>query len=90
MTLNGNYAESKELWRNVLSLDKNSQLAYNGLAKAYYAEENYEKSMEYAKCGIDKTTYSQAFKWVRRDYIKRNFLWIFVLVLAASGEKERY
>lgn len=85
MTLNGNYAESKELWRNVLSLDKNSQLAYNGLAKAYYAEENYEKSMEYAKCGIDKTTYSQAFKWVRRDYIKRNFLWIFILVLAASG-----
>ena len=85
MTLDGNYEESKELWQNVLSLDKNSQLAYNGLAKAYYVEENYEKAMEYAKLGIDKETYAQSFKWVRRDYVKKNFVWIFIPAVAAVG-----
>ena len=85
LTLNGNYEDSKELWLNVLSLDKNSQLAYNGLAKAYYVEENYEKAMEYAKLGIDKDTYAQSFKWVRRDFIKRNFIWIFAIAVAAVG-----
>ena len=85
MTRNGDYEESKALWQEVLALDKNSQLAYNGLAKALYVEGDYELAMEYARLGIDKETYGQAFKWVRRDYIKDNFLWIFLIAVAALG-----
>ena len=77
VNIDGDYEESKALWQEVLSLDKNSQLAYNGLAKALYVEGEYKQAMEYAKLGIDKETYGQAFKWVRRDYIKDNFIWIF-------------
>lgn len=85
MTIDGDYEESKALWQEVLALDKNSQLAYNGLAKALYVEGKYEQAMEYAKLGIDKETYAQAFKWVRRDYIKENFVWIFLIVVVALG-----
>jgi hypothetical protein len=85
MTIDGDYEESKALWQEVLSLDKNSQLAYNGLAKALYVEGEYKQAMEYAKLGIDKETYGQAFKWVRRDYIKDNFIWIFLIAVVALG-----
>ena len=85
MTMNGDYEESKALWQEVLALDKNSQLAYNGLAKALYVEGDYKQAMEYAKLGIDKETYGQAFKWVRRDYIKDNFVWLFLIAVAVLG-----
>ena len=85
MTIDGDYEESKALWQEVLSLDKNSQLAYNGLAKALYVEGEYKQAMEYAKLGIDKETYGQAFKWVRREYIKDNFIWIFLIAVVALG-----
>lgn len=85
MTMNGDYEESKALWQEVLALDKNSQLAYNGLAKAFYVEGDYKQAMEYAKLGIDKETYGQAFKWVRRDYIKDNFVWLFLIAVAVLG-----
>ncbi len=85
MTLDGDYEESKPLWQEVLSLDKNSQLAYTGLAKALYVEGEYRQAMEYAELGLDKETYGQAFKWVRRDYIQNNFIWIFFLAVAVLG-----
>ena len=82
MTIDGDYEESKALWQEVLTLDKNSQLAYSGLAKALYVEGEYKQAMKYAKLGIDKETYAQAFKWVRREYIKENFIWIFLVAVA--------
>ena len=85
LTLNGQYKESKEGWEKILTLDRNNQLAYNGLAKAYYADGNYKKALDYAEKGLDKDTYALAFKWVRRDYISDNFWWIFTAAIAVIG-----
>lgn len=36
-TINDNYSETAEEWKEIIKLDKNNQLAYRGLAKAYYS-----------------------------------------------------
>ena len=81
----GKYIEAKADWESVLKLDKNNQLAYSGLASAAFAENNFEEALSYARQGYNRRVYSQAFEVVRRDYISRNFSWIFLLVLLAAG-----
>lgn len=74
----GDYREAKDLWEQALSMDRNSQLAYSGLAKAYLIEGNYKTAMKYAEYGADRNTYSQAFAYVRKAYINDNFTLIFI------------
>lgn len=81
LTLASKYIEAKEGWEEALRLDQNSQLAYRGLAKAYYREGNYELAMEYARVSADKETYSESFEYVREQLIKDNFYWAFPLVI---------
>ncbi len=85
MTLNSRYAEAKDGWTEVLRQDSNSQLAYRGLAKAYYREGDYAKSMEYAKIGADRDTYSESYKYIRKEVIEDNFYWAFPLIILVVG-----
>ncbi len=77
LTLKGDYLETKEGWAEVLKEDNNLQVAYNGLARAYLAEKNYDKAMETALEGYDRETYALAYKYQRKIWISENFLWIF-------------
>lgn len=79
--ISGHYDRCKEQWLKIMSLDKNSQLAYKSLAKIYYSEENYELALDYAKKGYDKQTYSLAFKSVRRDFLAKYFPVIFIALI---------
>ena len=67
MTIDGDYVESREGWEEVIKLDKNLQIAYTGLARAYLAEKNYEKAMELALEGYDRDTYALAFEYYRQN-----------------------
>ena len=58
----------------MLAYDRNSQLAYRGLAKTFVMEEDYKSALEYAKLGFDRTTYATAYRYVRNDYISNNFV----------------
>lgn len=84
-TLDSKYEETKQGWEEVLRQDANSQLAYRGLAKAYYREGDYKTAMSYAKLGADRDTYSQSFEYVREELIKANFYWAFPLFLLLIG-----
>lgn len=79
LTLNGDYDLAKDGWLNVIKEDANFQPAYSAVANAYVGESNYMLAMEYAKKGYDRETYSVAFEYVRKDFINRNFIWIFIL-----------
>ncbi len=81
LTLNGEYDKIKEGWENVLKQDANSQLAYSGLANAYLEEEDYDSALKYAKMGYDKDTYAVAFEYVRKDFISKNFTWLFAIIV---------
>ena len=79
MTSNGDYLESKDGWEDVLKYDKNLQIAYTGLAKAYLANEEYDKAMSIALEGYDRDTYSLAFEYYRGEWLLNNFSIIFIV-----------
>lgn len=80
MTIEGDYLESKAGWEEILQEDKNLQIAYMGLARAYLAEDRYEDAMEMALEGYDRDTYALAYEYHRNDWISENFTWMFVIV----------
>ncbi|MBR7132703.1 MAG: YIP1 family protein [Clostridia bacterium] len=79
--ISGYYDKCKEDWLQIMSLDKNNQVAYKSLAKIYLSEGNYDLALEYAETGYDKQTYSLAFKSVRREFLVKYFPVIFVLII---------
>lgn len=86
MTLRGEYEKSADIWQKVLSLDRNYQVAYCGMARAYYALGNYDKALDFARQGYDRDTYALAFSEMRVDFLSRNFWVIFmaIAVIAAA------
>ncbi len=91
-TIVGDYEEAMHEWTNVLEADRNCQLAYAGLAKAYYAiskttddaalsEQYVNKSIDLAKQGYDRETYALAFDKVRTEWLRDNFTWILLIAV---------
>lgn len=78
----GKYAEAKEIWKKVILRNSNFEMAYTGIGKAYYEEENYKEALKYLKLGFDRETYSQAYKYYRADLIRKNFVWVVLGVVA--------
>lgn len=81
LTDNGEYIKAKPLWNELIKQDKQNQLSFKGLAKAYLDEEDYSKSLDYAKKAYDRDTYALAFKEIRNDWITKNFVLIIVIIL---------
>lgn len=85
LTINGEYEKALPLWEQVLAMDANNQRAYEGIAKAYLARNDYEQAMYYAEKGNDQQTYSLAFTEVQKVWMSNNFWWIFLLSVLAVG-----
>ncbi len=85
LTTTGAYVEAKPYWEKVISMDRGCKLAYSGLAKAAFMEEDYKKAMEYALNGEDQETYANAYSYVRNDDLSQNFIWIFIAAVAVVG-----
>ncbi len=96
-TVVGDYEEAMQEWTDVLAADRNCQLAYAGLAKAYYvmgetttdaalSAKYMDKAIELAKQGYDRETYALAFDSIRTEWIRENFTWIIAIaVLIVAG-----
>lgn len=82
LTIAGDYNDAKPLWEEVLRQDANSIIAYRGLAKACVLNNEYEKAMEMALAGFDRGTYSQAYEYVRQEFLAENFTVISLAVIA--------
>lgn len=80
-TLDGKYTECKEGWEEVISLDRNFQPAYSGLARAYLTDGEYKEAMKLAREGYDRETYSLAFEFHRKDLMREYFWLIFLVVI---------
>ena len=96
-TIVGDYEDAFEEWEQVLSLDRNCQLAYAGLARAYYVRGTTSDDVAYAssclhtaidlaKEGYDRETYAAAFGDIRSEIIRDNFTWIMIgaVILVAA------
>jgi hypothetical protein len=72
----GRFEEASTVWEEVLLLNTNYEIAYNGIGKYYLREKNYAKAMEYFNAGHDLYYYSKAYKGYRNEVLKANFGYI--------------
>lgn len=79
--INGEYLQAKEIWQSVNKEDPNCQLAYQGIAKAYLIEKDYDNALKYAKEGLDYSTYNQAFTYARTNLLKNSFKWALIIAV---------
>lgn len=77
----GEFDLAAEKWAEVLVLNTNYEVAYNGIGKFYLRNGQFEEAMEYFNFGHDKYYYSKAFKSYRNQIIKDNFAYIFLGVI---------
>lgn len=77
----GLYTESTSIWKQILKMDVNSELAYNGLGKSLHAEEKYAEAMECFKKANNREEYSESFKQYRSIKIKKYFPIVITTVL---------
>ncbi len=78
----GKYAESKEYWEKVLTLNANSTVAYYGIGLALDEAGQYEQALKYFKLSYSNKGYSNAYKEVRKEFIKENFVLLFIAAVA--------
>lgn len=88
----GDEIQAVDLWKRVLELDENNELAYVGIGKAYLTAGENKKAMEYLKRGMNREFYSIAFRRYRNGVLKENMNGILsgtsiVLVLMLAGKK---
>jgi len=81
----GKFAEASVVWEEVLLLNTNYEIAYNGIGKFYLREKNYAKAMEYFNAGHDLYYYSKAYKGYRNEVLKANFGYIVLGVIVIVG-----
>jgi len=76
---NGRYVESAQLWDQILKLNSRSQIANNGIGKAYFQTGDYYKASEYFKKANNKIDYSDAYWEIRNTWLQNNIGNILIL-----------
>ncbi|MEN2984908.1 MAG: YIP1 family protein [Dictyoglomaceae bacterium] len=69
----GYYGKAAEVWKEVVKLDTNYDLAYIGLGKNYLSKEEYKFAMDAFKLGFYPQGYSKALRGYRIEYMRKNF-----------------
>jgi hypothetical protein len=73
-----------DIWRQVLALNENLELANVGIGKAYLTDGDNLAAMRHLRLGMDRTYYSIAFKRYRNDILKNNLGIILTVVVVAA------
>ena len=79
----GKYEEARSAWTEVQNISSGYMLANIGIAKLDLIEKQYRTAMAHLKDIREYELYAQAFSSWRDDFIRGNFSWLIVAVLAA-------
>lgn len=83
---NGEDTLAVPVWREVLKLNSNYDIAYIGIGKSLLMDKNNKEALKYFKLGMDRDGYSVAFKRYRREVMQEHFgtflTAVMILVLA--------
>ncbi|MCG7384687.1 NHL repeat-containing protein [Paenibacillus sp. ACRRY] len=93
----GEDTEAVHIWQEVLKLNANYDIAYIGIGKSLLMEKKNKEALGYFELGMDRKSYSVAFKRYRREMMKEHFgtfltagiALIFILILARVAVKWR-
>lgn len=77
----GRYEESAKIWRQVLEIDANYELAHRGIAMSLYKNGKWKEAMEEYKKGNDSAGYSTAFAEYRRHLFRAYFGWVILAII---------
>ncbi len=80
--INGDYNEANEIWKEVLSLNRNCQLAYRGIAMGYYNNGDYKAALEAAEIAADYSVYDMAWQEIVSQFVAKYFVVIVLVVVA--------
>jgi len=69
----GEFEAAADVWKEVIKLNTNYEIAYNGIGKYYLRIGDFETALEYFTLGHDHFYYSKAFQGYRNTIIKENF-----------------
>ena len=83
--IKGDYIEAEAQWNEVLSLNRNCQLAYRGMAMAYYNKGDYDSALEAARIAMDYSVYELAWSKKVISYITNNFVLLLLSFLVVVG-----
>ncbi|HBI74118.1 MAG TPA: gluconolactonase, partial [Lachnospiraceae bacterium] len=81
---NGDETKAVAVWKKVLEMDSNNEMAYSGIGKAYLSSGENKKAMYYLKMGVNKEYYSIAYKRYRNELLRENLSWILTAILVGS------
>jgi len=79
----GDYERSRPYWEEVIRQNGMLNIAYNGLGKIALHDGDYETALDYFKQSNDPQGYSDAYWYIRYEWLKTYFLPM-VFVLAAG------
>lgn len=79
----GDYEREREYWQKVLYEYSGSDMAYVGIGKAYYNQQDYKTAMLYFKQGHNRNYYSKAFKEYRQEVGRRVTPYILAVAVLA-------
>lgn len=86
---NGYSEEAVPLWKEVLSLNSNYDVAYIGIGRSLVMGKQNEEAIYYFKQGMERKQYSVAFKRFRREEMKESFSTVMtvliIVIIAAFG-----
>ncbi|HKM17247.1 MAG: DUF1282 family protein [Firmicutes bacterium] len=72
----GEYLQEEAVWREVLKLNANYDLAYTGIGRSLLLQEEYADAMYYFKLGNNRSGYSRAYQAYREILLKQNFSYV--------------
>ena len=81
----GKFEQAAHIWEEVVKLNTNYEIAYNGIGKYLLREGEFKEAMNYFKLGHDQYYYSKAFKEYRNAIIRENFGYIMLVVILLGG-----
>ena len=70
-----------DVWKRVLELDENNELANTGIGKAYLTGGDYKQAMKYLRLGMNRSYYSIAFRRYRNNILKKNIGYVLTALL---------
>lgn len=81
----GEFDEAALVWEEVIKINTNYEIAYNGIGKLLLRQGKFKEAMEYFELGHDQYYYSKAFKSYRNEILEENFTYITIGALLIVG-----
>lgn len=78
----GDYDGSAEMWREVLKLNANYDLAFLGVGRSQVRQGDYKAAMDNFEMAHDRQNYGKAFRLYRKVWVEENILWMVIVVIA--------